>query len=102
MTGVCVCGHYQEHHDKETGRCTDGKCECMVFRDNDVVAHPPQYAEGREFEPIDVINDWKLNFNLGNVLKYIARCDKKGTPVIDLKKARFYLDDEIKRREQRE
>lgn len=48
-------------------------------------------------EPIDVINSWNLNFNLGNVVKYVARHDKKGTPIADLQKARDYIDHEINR-----
>lgn len=52
-----------------------------------------------KYEPIDVINDWGLNFSLGNVVKYVARCDHKGTPIRDLKKAADYLRIEIERRE---
>ena len=37
-----------------------------------------------------------MNFNLGNVLKYIWRADHKAATLEDLKKARFYLEDEIK------
>jgi hypothetical protein len=40
-----------------------------------------------------------FGFNLGNVVKYVWRADAKGAPVEDLKKARWYLDDEIRRRE---
>lgn len=42
-----------------------------------------------------------MTFNLGNVLKYCWRCGKKDPKkeIEDLKKARFYLDDEIKRLE---
>lgn len=36
-----------------------------------------------------------MNFNLGNVLKYIWRHDLKGDPIENLEKAAFYLDDEI-------
>lgn len=38
-----------------------------------------------------------LNFNLGNAIKYIWRCDHKENTVEDLKKAVWYLNDEIKR-----
>lgn len=56
------------------------------------------YAEGRRFEPIDVISDWKLNFNLGNTIKYISRAGRKTEdPLIDLYKAKDYLEYEIKR-----
>ena len=61
------------------------------------VNHPAHYNSGK-YEVLDVIHDWGLGFNLGNVIKYIARADHKGTPIQDLEKARFYIDDEIKRR----
>ena len=32
-------------------------------------------------------------------MKYIWRADEKGSPIEDLKKARWYLDREISRRE---
>ena len=37
-------------------------------------------------------------FNIGNAIKYLWRCDLKGKPLEDLKKARYYVDREIKRR----
>jgi hypothetical protein len=36
---------------------------------------------------------------LGNAVKYISRAFYKGNPLQDLKKARFYIDREIARRE---
>lgn len=62
---------------------------------HDVVKHPSHYAEGRKYEPKDVIRDWQLNFNLGNTVKYIARAGKKDDIVQDLKKAKQYLEFEI-------
>ena len=62
------------------------------------VDHPKHYNAGK-FEVIDVIEDWKLGFCLGNVVKYIARAEHKNSPIEDLKKARWYLDREIQRRE---
>lgn len=64
----------------------------------DDVNHPKHYTTGR-FEVIDVIADWKLGFNEGNVVKYVARAKHKGNEIQDLKKARFYLDYAIKRLE---
>lgn len=64
----------------------------------DLVNHPPHYTQGR-FEVIEVIEDWKLNYKLACVIKYIARCDFKNDPLQDLKKARWYLDREIVQRE---
>lgn len=59
--------------------------------------HSPQHY--RQF-PIEVIEiTERLGFCLGNVIKYTLRCDYKGKPLEDLKKARWYLDREIARRE---
>ena len=68
---------------------------------SDAINHPSHYADGRKYEPINVINDWELNFDLGNVVKYISRAGRKADNSIiqDLKKARFYLDAEIERLE---
>ena len=65
----------------------------------DVVNKPQHYVQaGRKFEPIDVIEDWRLGYHLGNVVKYISRWEIKGG-VESLKKARFYLDRFIKAHE---
>jgi hypothetical protein len=40
-----------------------------------------------------------MNFCLGNAVKYIWRADLKGNPIEDLKKAVWYLEREITRRE---
>lgn len=56
--------------------------------------HKYYYAQEREYEPIEVINDWKLNFNLGCAVKYIARQGRKGDvdkDIEDLEKAIDYL-----------
>lgn len=68
------------------------------------ILHPPHYAEGRKFEPKDVIRDWDLNFNLGNAVKYISRQGrKKGeSNVKDLKKAKQYIDFELEYLENQE
>ena len=61
--------------------------------------HPNHYTFGK-FEVIDVIQDWKLGYELGNVVKYVARAGKKkkGNPlddklkeIEDLQKAVVYL-----------
>ena len=61
------------------------------------VENPKHYTHGK-YEVIDVIEDWKLNFHLGNTIKYIARADHKGRPLEDLKKAYWYLRREINNR----
>jgi hypothetical protein len=40
-----------------------------------------------------------MGFNLGNSIKYIWRADLKNDAIEDLKKARWYLDREIGKRE---
>ena len=62
---------------------------------SDNVKHPSHYAEGRQFEPKDVIRDWGLNFNLGNAVKYLARAGRKVDTIEDLKKAQQYIQFEI-------
>lgn len=53
----------------------------------------PHYVEGRKIEAILVIEDWKLDFHLGNVIKYIARLGRDGVDSLTtLKKAQSYLD----------
>jgi len=42
-----------------------------------------------------VIEGFELNFNLGNVIKYILRADKKGNKKQDLEKAQWYLNREL-------
>jgi hypothetical protein len=61
----------------------------------DNVNHPPHYKAGG-IETIDFIEAKSLNYNLGNVVKYITRADLKGSKLEDLQKAQWYLDREIK------
>ena len=69
-----------------------------IKKTDDKVNHPSHYTFGK-FEVIDVIEDWKLGYNLGNTIKYIARSDHKGNRIEDLKKARWYLSREIENME---
>lgn len=59
------------------------------------IFHPDHYCSGRSYEPKDVIRDWDLNFNLGNVVKYISRAGRKDNALDDLRKAKTYLEFEI-------
>jgi hypothetical protein len=66
----------------------------------DTVNHPAHYGGAdNPYEAIKVIEAWGLGFCLGNTVKYIARAEHKGATVEDLKKARWYLDREIAKRE---
>ena len=64
------------------------------------INHPSHYNVGK-IEVIEAIEDWKLNFSLGNCIKYIARAGHKDpkTEIEDLKKAAWYLAREIERLE---
>ena len=58
----------------------------------------PTHYQGT-IQPIDLINAQDLNFNLGNVVKYVCRAGKKqGENVLsDLEKAQNYINYEIER-----
>jgi len=65
---------------------------------HDPINHPVHYtAHPSGIECIDVTRH--MGFNLGNAVKYIWRADLKNNAIEDLKKAIWYLQDEIKKRE---
>jgi hypothetical protein len=70
---------------------------------SDAVNKPSHYTDGK-IEVIDFIEDKNLNFRLGNAVKYISRAGKKdpNKTIEDLKKARWYLDREIAKREEQQ
>lgn len=61
------------------------------------VDHPSHYKPGT-IEAIDVIEQFGLGFNLGNVAKYVLRSGRKGDALVDLEKAAWYLKREIENR----
>ncbi len=65
-------------------------------KEDQKVDHPSHYNTGK-FEAIEVIEDWKLGFNLGNTIKYLSRAGKKDPAkhLEDLEKAAWYLKREI-------
>jgi hypothetical protein len=70
--------------------------KCAVTRDS-AVEHPSHYNEHPSgVECLDIIRH--MNFNLGNVIKYVWRADLKEDAIQDLEKALFYLKDEIEKR----
>lgn len=75
-----------------------------IKMEHDPVNHPKHYNNSNSFcsscgehiECIEVVRH--MSFNIANVIKYLWRFqDKNG--IEDLKKARWYLENEIKRRE---
>jgi FtsZ-binding cell division protein ZapB len=53
------------------------------------------YDNGKDYDVIDIIKDYQLNFNKGNIIKYICRAGKKDNEIKDLEKALDYLKREI-------
>ena len=107
-----ACGH-QEH---ENATCNQANCACPKnYKPKELVDHPQHYGGGdNPYEAIKVIDAWDLGFSLGNCVKYICRAGQKPVHetqigairietvddgLTDLKKARWYLDHEIQRRE---
>ena len=95
-----------DEHGRETGR----KVVCKVVTasksiggkevkkaDNGLMIRPDYYNPDSAYEPRKVIKAWGLDWNLGNALKYIARCGKKAnnSKLIDLEKAMTYIGFEI-------
>jgi len=68
------------------------------MKENDPVNHPAHYTSHESGIECIEVTRW-MNFNLGNVMKYVWRAGKKGDALEDLRKARFYLQDEINRLE---
>ena len=63
------------------------------IEEKEMVDHPSHYNQG--IEAIDYIESHNMNFNIGNVIKYITRAKHKGTELQDLKKGLWYLQREI-------
>ena len=63
-----------------------------------LVDHPKHYTEHPSgIECITVTEH--MGFNLGNAVKYLWRADLKGNAIEDLKKAAWYIQREIAKRE---
>ena len=95
-----------DEHGRETGRkvvckvVTASKsigCKEVKKADDGLMIRPDYYNPDSAYEPRKVIKAWGLDWNLGNALKYIARCGKKAnnSKLIDLEKAMTYIGFEI-------
>lgn len=72
----------------------------VIIPVKDDVNRPSHYTYmDPTYEPIKVIEAWKLDYHLGNVTKYISRAGIKNPEkeIEDLEKARWYLDRKIYR-----
>ena len=66
----------------------------MANKKKEMVDHPDHY-NSTKFEVIDIIEEFGLDFHLGNVAKYVLRAGHKDDIIQDLSKARWYLDRKI-------
>lgn len=104
------------YHEVEYSIPTQQFIHCFdVFKNNmtkqDRVEHPSHYTWLKDLCGIEVIDITRhMNFNLGNTIKYVLRAGHKSEEglsdkqkhIEDLKKALFYIKDEIKRLEEKE
>ena len=69
---------------------------------SDAVNHPSHYTDGN-IEVIEYIEDKKLDYCLGNAVKYISRAGKKdpAKEIEDLRKADWYINRRIQELETR-
>ncbi len=88
--------HMRDYHgsSKRPG-CLGGVAAKKETTEKSLVDHPPHYNTGK-YETIDVIEDWDLDFNCGNAVKYISRHMHKGKPIRDIEKAIWYLERRLK------
>jgi hypothetical protein len=57
---------------------------------------PPWYQRLQP-QPVEVVEAWGLGWHLGSVVSYVARAGHKDAdPLMDLQKARWFLDRYIK------
>ncbi len=82
--------HKNDHREPAIGE--------IGYAADEAIDHPRHYTSHPSgIECIQVAEH--MGFNLGNAVKYIWRCDLKCDEIEDLKKARWYLDREIAKRE---
>lgn len=89
--------HLAEYLDEKSNNDLSKIKETCFYYIKDKDNTPPHYQGS--IQPIDLINAQDLNFNLGNVVKYVCRAGKKDgeTNIKDLNKAIDYLNFEIER-----
>ena len=95
VTDLCEFMDTELHNYNEKYTNLDYKVKGWYKMNNQTT---PTHYQGT-IQPIDLINAQNLNFNLGNVVKYVCRAGKKqGENVLsDLEKAKNYINYEIER-----
>ncbi len=54
-----------------------------------------KHYRNSSIQPDDAIDEWGLNFRLGNIVKYAVRCEHKGSKQSDLIKVIWYAVKEL-------
>ena len=95
VTDLCEFMDTELHNYNEKYTNLDYKVKGWYKMNNQ---NTPKHYQGT-IQPIDLINAQNLNFNLGNVVKYVCRAGKKqGENVLsDIDKAKNYINYEIER-----
>ena len=96
IDGEFVCRKCLTRFKRPTSSGETIDCASMSHSAPDPVNHPPHYTRGG-YECAEVAIALGLSYCLGNVLKYVWRCGHKSDALEDLRKARWYLDREIRR-----
>ena len=99
-------GNYISNYTNTQDRSCNPKNTEIKISSEEKVNHPSHYTWLKKLCGIEVIDITRhMNFNLGNVIKYVLRSGHKSEEgmsdkqkrIEDLKKAVFYLNDEINR-----
>ena len=95
--GYCYEYTFNEIGKEITYRNSNGESRGFEKPKEETNKAPTHYDNGKEYDLIDVINDYNVNFCRGNVIKYVVRAGKKKDELQDLLKAKDYLEREIER-----
>lgn len=94
---------YEKNRDKINSACEE------FGHTPDPVNHPQHYKSSSGLEAIDCIEAFTeelpgdIGYCVGNTIKYLCRFNKKGKPVEDLEKAKWYLNraiENVKKKEE--
>lgn len=83
---ACQCGQVF-YPQKGSVEAAELAAKVKASEETDPVNHPTHY-KANGIEVIDVIEGFKLNFRLANVVKYVLRCNNKLNRLQDLRKAK--------------
>ena len=78
------------------GLITERRPLIVDYEEPCLIGKQKHYDNGKDYDVIDFIMDYDLNFCRGNIVKYITRAGKKDNEMKDLLKAKDYLEREIK------